>query len=736
MLNQLVHNGVIVPEPPEPTGLTIEVRGQIVQLTQTQDEMAQAWARKKDTPYIEDPVFVSNFMSDFSTELNIEPVLSLDKVDFSAFHALVDEAKARKEAQSSEERKALAVVRRAKREALKAKYGYAIVNGQRVELGTYMVEPSGIFMGRGQHPLRGRWKEGAKQSDITLNHSPDATLPQGEWQQVVWQPDSMWVARWKDKLSGKLKYIWLGDTAPVKQEREAAKFDKAIELDDKIELVRAHINQSLLHPDPRRRTIATVCYLIDKLCLRVGDEKDSDEADTVGATTLRPEHVTLRDDGTVEFRFLGKDSVEWHKTLEPPEVVLHNLAELIDKARPSSASLNNDRGHPTRDLPQLFPDVTSRDVNAFLSDILPGVSAKVFRTHHATQTVQQSLAVCKVKASSSEHQKWRAVSLSNYEAAVLCNHTKQYTGNWERSRQRYDERRLKTEARIERYRHQVQEHQDKLAQLKVEAQEKEETATTPERRSKTHERYRKRLATARRRIEAAKGRCQRAQMALGKLKARHMMARKKRTWNLGTSLKSYIDPRLYARWGRQVEYDVLGKYYPSTLRRKFAWVRFAGDELDEATVQIRIRNCMTLDLDRVTPFLQRMRAHFADLALPSTPEAIASRYLPSLESPWREALVALDDGDQLVAFAALGPTWGEPDQTRLDIVAVLAPEWNTPAMARRLASEISRSVQAFETQHLRCKFELQASDIAWYDQLPELVAMLGLDAGNEPDEEE
>jgi hypothetical protein len=44
-------------------------------------------------------------------------------------------------------------------------------------------------------------------------------------------------------------------------------------------------------------------------------------------------------------------------------------------------------------------------------------------------------------------------------------------------------------------------------------------------------------------------------------------------WNLVTSLKSYIDPRVYYRWGQQVEYDVLGKYYPTTLRRKHAWVK-------------------------------------------------------------------------------------------------------------------------------------------------------------------
>ena len=39
--------------------------------------------------------------------------------------------------------------------------------------------------------------------------------------------------------------------------------------------------------------------------MRVGDEKDPDEADTVGATTLRKEHIKITTN-TIEFDFLGK----------------------------------------------------------------------------------------------------------------------------------------------------------------------------------------------------------------------------------------------------------------------------------------------------------------------------------------------------------------------------------------------------------------------------------------------
>ena len=77
---------------------------------------------------------------------------------------------------------------------------------------------------------------------------------------------------------------------------------------------------------------------VDRLCLRVGDEKEADEADTVGATTLRPEHVTLLPGGRAEFKFLGKDSVPWHKELALPPLVYETMEELIRTARPSSSA--------------------------------------------------------------------------------------------------------------------------------------------------------------------------------------------------------------------------------------------------------------------------------------------------------------------------------------------------------------------------------------------------------------
>jgi DNA topoisomerase-1 len=593
VLIQLIHNGVLIPPAPEPRGLTLTVRGQPLRLTPKQEEMALAWAKKQGTAYVEDGVFVRNFMLDFSAALGLNPPLAEEDVDFAPALRIVEEERAAKASLSKEERKTQAATRKAAREVLKEQYGHAMVNGERTELGNYMTEPSGIFMGRGKHPLRGRWKEGAQQSDVTLNLSPDAPRPPGDWQEIVWQPDGLWVARWKDRFSDKMKYVWLGDTASAKQAREAQKFDKSITLHGQLPEVRAHIERALSDADAKRRMVATACYLIDALGLRVGDEKDPDEADTVGATTLRPEHVVLHDDGVAEFRFLGKDSVLWHKKLPLPEVVQRNLAELMQNARPPN-TVNRDKRLrlrlATRDKPQLFPTVSSRDVNNFLGEALPGLTAKVFRTHHATEKVEQSLAQSGVQPADPEYAKWQATNMANLEAAMFCNHTKKVTANWASRKGRFVQRQRAAEERVERQRAKAKAAQEALSALRKQAREKikaaspkgrrDAIATSPKMREKRAAAYAKRIASAERKVAVAQERLDRAQHALGKLKAQALIAGKNRNWNLTTSLKSYVDPRVLYRWGQEVGYDVLERYYSATLRRKFSWVR-QGDAADE-----------------------------------------------------------------------------------------------------------------------------------------------------------
>jgi DNA topoisomerase-1 len=220
-------------------------------------------------------------------------------VDYSAIYKEVLEERELRAGLSREERKALAAERKAVREANKEKHGWATVDGELMEIGNYTVEPSSIFMGRGEHPMRGKCKEGPRHEDVELNLSPDAPRPPGEWKAVLWEPETIWIARWRDRLSGKMKYVWPSDASHLKQTKDIEKFDHALELRGVLPRLKRHIAENLDHEDLRRRKTATVTFLIDHCKFRVGDEKDEEEADTVGASTLRPEHVSFNGDGTV-----------------------------------------------------------------------------------------------------------------------------------------------------------------------------------------------------------------------------------------------------------------------------------------------------------------------------------------------------------------------------------------------------------------------------------------------------
>ena len=60
---------------------------------------------------------------------------------------------------------------------------------------------------------------------------------------------------------------------------------------------------------------------IENLALRVGNEKGSDEADTVGVSSLRVEHIEFLDNNKIKLDFLGIDSVRYVNKFDVPELV-------------------------------------------------------------------------------------------------------------------------------------------------------------------------------------------------------------------------------------------------------------------------------------------------------------------------------------------------------------------------------------------------------------------------------
>ena len=65
----LSHNGVNFPDVYLSRGLSVNVKGRAATLSPLAEEMAYNLAKKKDTPYFQDPVFTANFMLDFAGQL-------------------------------------------------------------------------------------------------------------------------------------------------------------------------------------------------------------------------------------------------------------------------------------------------------------------------------------------------------------------------------------------------------------------------------------------------------------------------------------------------------------------------------------------------------------------------------------------------------------------------------------------------------------------------------------------
>jgi DNA topoisomerase-1 len=322
---------------------------------------------------------------------------------------------------------------------------------------------------------------------------------------------STWLARWIDKLTDKEKYVWLSDGSKIRQEQDKAKYDKAKILAANLDQVVRKIHQAMRKGAQKPRMVATAAYLIYKLAMRVGDEKDPDEADTVGASTLRVEHLKFGD-RAVEFDFLGKDSVRWVKTLEvsgEDETALENLREFVKKKKPQDV---------------VFSGITSRTVNEFFGTVLKGLTAKVFRTALATEVVTDALAASDRKAKEgSESAKVYHAKMANLQAAITCNHKRAIPKNFEEG---------------------LQKKREALEKLK--AQE-----------AKTEKQAERREA----RIEKAK-----LQLEL---------ALQTRDYNLGTSLRNYIDPRPVVSWCGYVGLD-WKKLYTRALQKKFMWVEEAA----------------------------------------------------------------------------------------------------------------------------------------------------------------
>jgi len=252
--------------------------------------------------------------------------------------------------------------------------------------------------------------------------------------------------------------------------------------------------------------------------------------------------------------------------------------------------------------------VNSSVVSQFLDEVMEGITAKVFRTCYATEAVESRLKELPVERDAPDYMKKHVATLANLEAAITCNHKRTIPKTWEQSLTRQKERLAarkqrarenmrnyrerirdaiaKYEERIAKYEAKLEEDKKKLDEYKQELKTREEAGKSTkgikkriaskrsvirngrERIKNTRDKHRERVDKLKERMETRRMMDeQMIEKATLQIEAKELT----RDYNLGTSLKSYVDPRVYYDWGRDVDYD-WHNYYSSTLEKKFSWV--------------------------------------------------------------------------------------------------------------------------------------------------------------------
>ena len=416
----LEHNGVVFPPEYEPLPKNVKLiyDGVPVSLHPEAEEIAGFYGGMLNSTHnVENPTFNKNFFEDFVAVLDkrghgkdkdgkIIKIKKFEKCDFKPIFEYFDAERARKKALPAAEKKAL----KAEKDEVEAPFMHCMWDGRKQKVGNFRVEPPSLFRGRGEHPKTGRVKKRVMPEQITINIGEKAKVPEPpaghKWKEVKHDHEGTWLAMWQENINGAYKYVMLAANSDIKGQSDFKKFEKARELKKHIDRIRADYRKDLKSEKMVDRQRATAIYLIDQFALRAGNEKGEDEADTVGCCSLKFQHVTLKPPNTVVFDFLGKDSIRFYDEVEVDQQVFKNLK--IFKKEPKTTG------------DDIFDRLTTSALNKHLTNYMPGLTAKVFRTYNASYTMARLLK--EMKATGTIQEKVKAYNDANREVAILCNH--------------------------------------------------------------------------------------------------------------------------------------------------------------------------------------------------------------------------------------------------------------------------------------------------------------------------
>ncbi|AYV77571.1 MAG: DNA topoisomerase IB [Dasosvirus sp.] len=541
--NTLEHHGVMFHPEYQPHNIPIKYEQREVQLNPEEEEYITYYLQPRYDKYRNDK-FKKNFFNDWkkllqSSNKNIIKDFNLCNFDRIREHIVVESERTKE--QNKNKSKEQREEEKANKDQEKEKYSFAIVDGAKQTIDNYIVEPPSIFIGRGAHPLSGSIKKRLYPEDITINIGPNAQIPvpsidgvKRKWGNVITDHTLEWIASWQNNVTHKYNYARFGRKSSFKMKSDESKYDLARKLKKKIKKIRIINEKNMKSPDLETRQLATALYLIDKLALRIGNEKKTDEADTVGASTLKIKNVSLLDNNAIKLDFLGKDSIRYVNKFVVPESVHKNIKEFYQNKS------NND---------ELFDKITSDLLNKYIKSFMKKLTSKVFRTYNASYLMQIELKkinnrYADYKKDLTDKEKSDKVlkllhdyEMANLKVAKLCNHQKIATNVSSKQLEKTQER--------------VKELQKKINKLKKEKKKKIDNNKN---------------------TTAINTRIGKLQEKLKLLKSKKSIQAESKTLSTGTSKINYIDPRITIAFLKHNGIiDSIDKFFNKSQQKQFQW---------------------------------------------------------------------------------------------------------------------------------------------------------------------
>ena len=521
--NTLEHNGPyfkhLCEEPSKSLDVGIIYDGKKYSLNRKEEDVASFYAKriiteeKSTKKYLDKKEFNDNFFKDFKTYLTSEHkkiFIIFKKLDFTPLVNKIKEEKEEKE----EEKKNLKLQKEKDKKDKKEKdkkedplkkqerisklekklnYSFAFVDGIKKDIRNSAVELPGLYVGSGNIMTnKGKIKQVYYPEDITINctKGKEPIPPKGyKWGKIVHEDTGNWTAKYKDKTTGKDKYILLSETGDL------LKFEKARKLNKFINIIDKNIDKLLSSKNIKDNQIGCALYLIKEYGIRVGNECEDDDCDAsekvVGATTLMVQNVKSckinSDEYLIELSFSGKDSVLYENEITVSKKVYEYIKSYINKKKKDD---------------KVFDQISSNDINFYLKSIDKDFSAKVFRTRLASSIMYNGLKDLEYDDDATDEQKIADFNNVNRKVAIKLNHKKGLTD--------------KAKENLEKEKDKIKELKDKIKD---------------EKDPKKKEKLKKEI-----------------QIKEAKLKEKDAS----KEIALDTSKKNYIDPRIVKAWAERV----------------------------------------------------------------------------------------------------------------------------------------------------------------------------------------